>query len=79
MPGEPSTTQSGTRAIDGALLAIGFTARGDGTLRAPSGARTQLIPVGSFYELRISLGNGAVVTAVLSKAAVKITREGAKP
>jgi hypothetical protein len=33
------------------------------------------VPIGNFYELRISLGDGNAVVAVLSKAAIKITRE----
>jgi hypothetical protein len=60
---------------DGVLAALGFVRGNDGTLMAPSNSRTTLAPTGQFYELRISLGDGNAVVAVMSKAAVKITRE----
>jgi hypothetical protein len=58
------------------LLAVGFTAGNDGVLLAPAGSRVKLVPVRNFYELRISLGDGNAVIAVLHQSAVKITREG---
>jgi len=61
---------------DATLVALGFTADNDGTLRAPADSRVRLAPVGNFYELRISLGDDNAVVAVLAKSAVKITREG---
>jgi hypothetical protein len=57
------------------LLVAGFSGRGDGTLHAPSGIHVKLVPIGRFYELRISMRNGNTIVAVLDKAAVKITRE----
>jgi hypothetical protein len=75
MPGEPHSIQS----VDALLAALGFSRGDDGTLHAPDTSRITLAPVGQFFELRISLDTGAEVTAVLSKAAVKITREGSKP
>jgi hypothetical protein len=61
------------------LLALGFVAGNDGVLHAPDVARVRLEPVGTFYRLNISLGDGNAVVAVMSKTAVKITREGSKP
>jgi hypothetical protein len=58
------------------LLAVGFVAGNDGTLHAPETSHTQLAPTAQFYQLKISLGDGNAVVAVLSKSAVKITREG---
>jgi hypothetical protein len=43
------------------------------------GAVVTLASIGNFYELRISLASGDAVTAVLSKSAIKISREGTKP
>ena len=62
-----------------ALRAMGFAPRGsDGRLQAPSASTTTLAPIGSiFYELRITLADGNAVVAVLSKAALKITRDRA--
>jgi hypothetical protein len=60
-----------------ALLSLGFTEGNDGALLAPASSRTRLIPTGAFFELRISIDGNAVI-AVMSKSAVKITRE-AKP
>jgi hypothetical protein len=37
----------------------------------------QLIPTGAFFELRISLSGGNAIVAVMSKTALKITREEA--
>jgi hypothetical protein len=58
---------------------MGFAPRGsDGRLQAPSASTTTLAPIGSnFYELRITLADGNAVVAVLSKAALKITRDRA--
>jgi hypothetical protein len=41
---------------------------GNGVLRPPVGAEFTLAPIGAFFELRIALPSGAVVTAVLSGA-----------
>jgi hypothetical protein len=60
------------------LLAVGFTAGNDGVLVAPATSRVKLVPIGAFYELRVSLADGNAIVAVLAKGAVKITRE-AKP
>jgi hypothetical protein len=57
------------------LLAVGFVAGNDGVLHAPVIGHTTLAPIGQFYELRISLGDGNAVVAVLAKAAIKISRE----
>jgi len=56
------------------LLALGFTFADDGTLVAPSSSIVTLAPTGQFYQLKISIGGNAV-TAVMSKAAIKICRE----
>jgi hypothetical protein len=48
------------------LLAIGFVAGDDGVLNAPKDCRVKLTPIGTFYELRISIGDGTTVLAVLS-------------
>jgi hypothetical protein len=61
------------------LIGVGFVAGDDGTLHAPESSRVTLAPVGQFYELRVSLGDGNAVVAVLSKSALKIARERAKP
>ena len=61
------------------LLAVGFVAGNDGTLVAPATSRVRLVPIGQFYELRISMGDGNAIVAVLSKSAVKISREGVTP
>jgi hypothetical protein len=63
-------------STDSALAGLGFVRGNDGVLLAPAVSRTTLAPVGNFYELRNSLGDGNAVVAVLSKSAVKITREG---
>jgi hypothetical protein len=55
------------------LLEIGFSVDSDGVLNAPLDSRVKLVPVGQFYELRISLGNSTTVLCVVSKAAIKIT------
>ena len=60
-----------------ALLALGFVLADDGAFVAPSGSRITLTPIGNFLELRISV-DGNAVTAVLSKTALKICREGAR-
>jgi len=58
------------------LIAIGFT-ESDGALVAPKDSRVRLEPAGAaFYRLYVSLGDGNAVTAVLSKSAIKLTREG---
>jgi len=74
-----TTQQSPTRAIDATLLALGFVRGDDGVLYGPTDCTVSFAPVGQFYELQISLANGDAVVAVLSKAAIKVTREGAKP
>jgi hypothetical protein len=57
------------------LIAIGFTEH-DGVLVAPENSRVRLEPAGAaFYRLYVSIGNGNAVTAVLSKSAIKLTRE----
>jgi hypothetical protein len=56
-------------------FAIGFVQGNDGTLTAPKDSCMRLVPTGQFYELKISLGEGDTVVAVLSKAAIKIIRE----
>jgi hypothetical protein len=61
------------------LLAVGFVAGNDGTLNAPATSRVRLVPIGQFYELRISLADGNAIVAVLSRSAVKVTREGTTP
>lgn len=57
------------------LIAIGFTEH-DGVLVAPKNSRVRLEPAGAaFYRLYVSLSDGNAVTAVLSKSAIKLTRE----
>jgi hypothetical protein len=58
------------------LLEVGFSAGNDGVLHAPRDSRIKLMPVGQFYELRITLDDGNAVLCVVPKAAIKITREG---
>jgi hypothetical protein len=62
-------------STDSALIALGFTRTDDGTLTAPVDSVVTLTPTGAFFELRISL-NGNAVVAVLSKSAIKVSREG---
>jgi len=57
------------------LIAMGFSQGNDGVLVAPKDSRVRLEPVGAFYKMRISLGHGNAVIAVLAKSALKITRE----
>jgi len=64
-------------STESALAALGFTRTDDGTLTAPADSVVTLTPTGAFFELRISIDGNAVL-AVLSKSAIKITRE-AKP
>jgi hypothetical protein len=75
---EPSpSTQSlipHARAIDATLVALGFVRGDDGVLYAPTDSVVSLAPVGGFLELRIVLGDGNAITAVLSKAALKFSR-----
>jgi hypothetical protein len=77
-----------TRSIhstDLTLLALGFTAGDDGTLRAPDGSTVTLTPMGRFYRLTVTLPaegacswlTGDVVHCVVAKIAVKITPEPA--
>jgi len=76
---EPSTSiesfRPHARTLDATLVALGFALADDGVLVAPSDSVVTLAPIGQFYELRISI-NGNAVAAVLSKSAIKITREG---
>jgi len=72
MPGEPLAQ------ID-ALIALGFQSAADGVLTAPTDSTVSFAPVGAFLELRIVLSDGASVSAVLAKAALKVCRTGAKP
>jgi len=58
------------------LIAIGFSQGDDGVLVAPKDSRVRFEPVGAYYKMRISLGGGNAVIAVLAKSALKITREG---
>ena len=74
MPGELPTIKSDVRAIDATLIALGFVRGDDGTLVAPDDAVTRLIPIGKYFELRISL-DGNAVCVVVPRVALKITRE----
>jgi hypothetical protein len=56
-----------------ALAALGFTVDGSGVLRPPVGAEFTLTPIGAFYQLKIILPGGAVVTAVMSTRALTVT------
>lgn len=61
------------------LSALHFVRREDGALVAPADSIVTLAPIGAFFELRIILADGGnTVTAVLGKAALKISRAGAK-
>src|SRR5262249_37442658 len=73
-----STTQSDARAIDTTLVALGFVRGDDDVLYAPSDSVVSFTSVGGFLELRIVLGDGNAVTAVLSKTALKFSRAGGK-
>jgi hypothetical protein len=75
MRASPLPQQSNTRTIDATLITLGFALADDGTLVAPPGAVVTLTPIANFVRLKISI-DGTAVTAVLSKAAIKITREG---
>jgi hypothetical protein len=61
------------------LLALGFSQGDDGVLVAPKDSRVMLAPIGQFYELRVSLGDGNAVVAVLSKTARLRSRERGNP
>jgi hypothetical protein len=76
MPTSLSSTQFGTRAIDASLVARGFVRGDDGVLYAPTDSVVSFTPVGGFLELQIVLGDGNAVTAVPSKAAIRISRVG---
>jgi hypothetical protein len=54
----------------------GFAHADDGVLFAPLDSVVSFMPVGGFFELKISLADGNAVTAVLSKTAIKIGRVG---
>jgi hypothetical protein len=54
------------------LSALGFKADDSGTWRPPAGADITLASIGTFFELRIVLPGGAVVTAVLSERALVV-------
>ena len=62
-------------STDTALVAVGFTAGNDGVLVAPADAVVRLIPIGKYFELRISL-DGNALTCIVPRVALKITREG---
>ena len=64
-------------STDVVLVSLGFSQGDDGVLVAPKDSRVTLTPIGTFFELRVSLGDGNAIVAVLSKSAIKITREGA--
>jgi len=62
------------------LTVLSFTVGGDGALLAPVGSRVTLNPVGAqFYSLQITVGANSMVTVVVHKSAVKITRESKLP
>jgi hypothetical protein len=78
MSERPSNTQSSdARTIDATLVALGFVHDDDGTLVTPTDSVVTLAPIGAFFELRILLADGNIATAVLGKAALKISRVGA--
>src|SRR5262249_22207568 len=77
LAGEPAETkaQGGCPVSnDHDLVELGFVV-GAGSLQAPATSTTVLVPTGNFYELRITLADGNSIVAVLSKSAVKITRD----
>ena len=79
---KPSTIKRGPpmcRTTSSGTVSLGFTVADDGVLTAPSNSVVTLAPIGSFYELRISLGDGNAIRVVVPRVAVKITSEGAKP
>jgi hypothetical protein len=57
------------------LVALGFVADGDGTLRAPVGSVVTLTPTtdGHFFRFAIALPGGAVVSCVIARNALKTT------
>jgi len=61
--------------IDLVLQGLGFVADNESVLHAPESSRVTLAPIGQFYELRIHSPDGNAIVAVISKSAVKISRE----
>src|SRR5215471_1146374 len=74
MPTLPLSTQSDAHAIDTTLVALGFVRGDDGVLYAPTDSVVSFTPVGGFLEMRIVLGDGNALTAVLAKSALKVCR-----
>jgi hypothetical protein len=57
------------------LIAIGFVADGNSTLRAPIGSVVTLTPVdGHFYRLAIAVPGGAELFCVVPAAALKTSK-----
>ena len=65
--------------IDHALQALGFSVDESGALVAPKDSRATLTPIGTFFELRISMGDGNAALCIVSKSAIKVTREVTPP
>ena len=65
--------------IDSILQKLGFIAGDDGVLVAPKDSRVTLAPIGTFFELRISMGDGNAALCIVSKSAIKVTREATPP
>jgi hypothetical protein len=65
-------------SVESSLQQLGFSLRGDRTIRAPSGARVKLIPLDEdrFFQLRIETKHAAVVMVVAANA-IKV--EAVKP
>jgi hypothetical protein len=61
-----------------ALVALGFARADDGAFVAPHGSVTRLVPIGKYFELRISIGSNAL-SCVVPRVAIKVSREGEKP
>jgi len=63
---------------DDDLVALGFDRVAAGMLIAPSDSKVSLIPIGHYFELRVSVGEGDGISVVVPKVAVKIIRQGVK-
>jgi hypothetical protein len=59
---------------DDALVALGFARADDGTFVAPHDVIVRLVPIGKFFEFRISI-DGNAVCVVVPRVAIKITCE----
>ena len=59
---------------DDDLIALGFVRTDIGALIAPPTVGMRFTPTGRFYEIRISIANGNIITVVVPKVAVKVVQ-----